>query len=226
MKSNHLKKGLLGKKGKILWNCREMALFWSVGCHTSLSIQAVSVLLQSLFFLSFFSFSCLSFVFLILSSVFLDYFFFFCLSSVFLASGLFCLDSACLTAVLQSGTPEKRKSWHPKKAPEKRPRFCSPSVAPQKIWEFWTPLVLQNRWLWRSSAPVWRSNRRTFMLGKNAPFWHIYAARPSLAPRVAKNIFTKKSLKIRDFKNKPLQANTPAYIYIYIRCRVNDLATF
>ena len=119
MKSNHLKKGLLGEKGKILWNCWEMALLWSVGCHTSLSIQAVSVLLQSFFFLSFFCFSCLSFVFL-------DYFFCFSWLFLFLLS-FFCLS--CFKALLSwfrlsycclaKWHPWNKKKLAPKKGTQK-----------------------------------------------------------------------------------------------------------
>ena len=55
-------------------------------------------------------------------------------------------------------------------------------------------------------------------VGKSARFWHMNTAKLAQPPTIAeKNLYTNKCLKIRGSKNKPLQANTPAYIYIYIQ---------
>ena len=85
-KNKLLKKVVLGEKEQNPLKLQGNRLCLSLGCHTPLLIQVVSVLLQSwLFFL--FSF-CLSSVFLLSWLKFLD-------------SGFFCLDSVCLNSVLQ-----------------------------------------------------------------------------------------------------------------------------
>ena len=105
-------------------------------------------------------------VFICFSSVCL--LFFFCLDSGFLIQGVsvLILPVLLLSCNEQMGIPETGKSRYPKKAPQKWPRFCSPSVAAHQPCSKPTPPVLQNRWPRSLSAQIRPANLRTYMLGK------------------------------------------------------------
>ena len=101
-----MKKGLLGEKGKILGNCREMAFFWSVCGLAYFSLDSgcfclTTVFICSVFHLSFFCFS----------SFFLLFFLIIYFSSVFLLSFLIQASSVLTLSVFFLA----RNRWAPLK---------------------------------------------------------------------------------------------------------------
>ena len=188
-KKKHLKKGFLGEKGQNPLNLQGKWPFWVCG-------------------LSYFSFDsgCFCLTSVLIISVFL--LFFFCLPSVLILSVLllswfflsyFCLAQNRWAPIKQEKVVSQKR--HPQNGlgsavPVSQPKNFEPNQ-PHRFCR----TVLQNRWPRSPSAQIRRANLRTYMLGQNAPFWHMNAAKLAQPPRRAEENLDQKMPENQGFQN-------------------------